>query len=230
MKAKTCAFTLIELLVVMAIIAALAAIVFPIMASARARAGATTCASNLRQLHAAFTLYAADHDSYLPVYNNVIGREFHDGIPLPEQSAQLVAALFPYTRSRDIWFCPSDRFARTDSLEGDINHRFCSYHFRLPYFEGKFPVRIDTSTTPPRIPLGPSQIALLNDNLWECKPNEINSNLELYSHGGKHQAVFLDGHVESFRWEDGERYSIPVGSKESHLTSNPKGCISPPHY
>jgi prepilin-type N-terminal cleavage/methylation domain-containing protein len=45
---KSHGFTLIELLVVVAIISLLAAILFPVFASAREKARQSTCASNLR--------------------------------------------------------------------------------------------------------------------------------------------------------------------------------------
>jgi prepilin-type N-terminal cleavage/methylation domain-containing protein/prepilin-type processing-associated H-X9-DG protein len=58
-------FTLIELLVVIAIIAILAAILFPVFAQARASARKATCASNLKQIGLAFTIYAQDYDEML---------------------------------------------------------------------------------------------------------------------------------------------------------------------
>src|SRR5207245_7614748 len=62
---KTSGFTLIELLVVIAIIAILAAILFPVFAQARATARKAACASNLKQIGLAFTLYAQDYDEML---------------------------------------------------------------------------------------------------------------------------------------------------------------------
>src|SRR5207237_150722 len=56
------AFTMIELLVVLAIVAILAALMFPVLAGARAKARQTTCASNLRQLALADGMYAGDND------------------------------------------------------------------------------------------------------------------------------------------------------------------------
>ena len=61
------AFTLIELLIVIAIIAILAAILFPVFAAARENARATTCANNLKQLGLAFTQYAQDYDETYPI-------------------------------------------------------------------------------------------------------------------------------------------------------------------
>lgn len=59
-------FTLIELLVVIAIIAILAAILFPVFASARERARDTTCASNCRQFAQATLMYETDHSDRFP--------------------------------------------------------------------------------------------------------------------------------------------------------------------
>jgi prepilin-type N-terminal cleavage/methylation domain-containing protein/prepilin-type processing-associated H-X9-DG protein len=58
-------FTLIELLVVVAIIAILAAILFPVFAQAREKARQTTCQSNLQQIGKALAMYASDFDERL---------------------------------------------------------------------------------------------------------------------------------------------------------------------
>ena len=59
------AFTLIELLVVMAIIAILAAILFPVLSKAKARGQAIACVNNLKQLTAACKLYADENNGEL---------------------------------------------------------------------------------------------------------------------------------------------------------------------
>jgi prepilin-type N-terminal cleavage/methylation domain-containing protein/prepilin-type processing-associated H-X9-DG protein len=64
--AQRFAFTLIELLVVVAIIAVLVAILLPAMAQAREAARTVTCASNQRQIGAAFQNYANDFNGWLP--------------------------------------------------------------------------------------------------------------------------------------------------------------------
>ncbi len=59
-------FTLIELLVVIAIIAILAAILFPVLLSAKRAAQSATCCSNMRQVWTAVSQYANDNNSKFP--------------------------------------------------------------------------------------------------------------------------------------------------------------------
>jgi len=58
------AFSLVELLVVISIISLLAGILMPALSAARSQAWSTLCRSNIRQLVAANTGYAADNGGY----------------------------------------------------------------------------------------------------------------------------------------------------------------------
>jgi prepilin-type N-terminal cleavage/methylation domain-containing protein/prepilin-type processing-associated H-X9-DG protein len=60
------AFSLVELLVVIAIVSILAGLSMTTMATVRELARGTQCASNLRQIGLAFSVYASDNDSFLP--------------------------------------------------------------------------------------------------------------------------------------------------------------------
>lgn len=91
-------FTLIELLVLIAIVAVLAAILFPVFAAARERARIAACASSLRQLGMASRMYAGDHDE-----------ELYAGATLYNPHSGLTLAWAPYVKSDGLWYCPSAR-------------------------------------------------------------------------------------------------------------------------
>lgn len=74
MSRKKKKFTLIELLVVIAIIAILAGMLLPALKSARDKARAIQCLSNLKQLHTYTLSYTGDNADFLPhVRTNTTG-------------------------------------------------------------------------------------------------------------------------------------------------------------
>ena len=110
---KRNAFTLIELLVVIAIIAVLAAILFPVFAQAKEAAKKTSCASNLRNIGLAMTLYEGDSDDYFPNTNVTglwTGRRFRVPIMpyLGIALKQVSPTSYNMTAVSGLLYCPSD--------------------------------------------------------------------------------------------------------------------------
>ncbi|MCX7867975.1 MAG: DUF1559 domain-containing protein [Limisphaera sp.] len=114
------AFTLMELLVVIAILGILAALLFPALAAARARARTIQCASNLRQFGLALQMYAQDHNDRVPPNADgdwdALGPKWVEGwlgLPGPDCTNTLYlrrSLLAPYLGGEvSIWQCPASR-------------------------------------------------------------------------------------------------------------------------
>src|ERR1700722_18680608 len=112
MKSK--AFTLIELLFVIAIIAILAAILFPVFAQAKESAKKTACLSNNKQMGLALYMYLGDNDDSLPManYPNNPGNQA-SAFSYRASGSHYVALnwadlIQPYTKNYNIFKCPDD--------------------------------------------------------------------------------------------------------------------------
>lgn len=115
---RTLGFTLIELLIVIAIIALLAAILFPVFARARENARKTSCANNLKQLGLACLQYTQDYDELLPgaahgggAINLTGGWTFYTAYPAnatPRAYNNSRGSLYPYVKNAQLYVCPSD--------------------------------------------------------------------------------------------------------------------------
>ncbi len=193
-KRSRAGFTLIEILVVIAIIAILAAILFPVFSRARAKARQSKCLSNQKQLALAMDMYAQDYDEQYPAAHNGPGGGGLDGgwvwydvFPVPGSGQFDVArgSLFPYVRNREIYRCPDDR---TRSL--------CSYELNS-YLE--------------RQPLGlmydASRVLLLIEENAEHTANDGYFDVDCPDHvENRHNDgacyAFADGHVKQHRWTD----------------------------
>lgn len=213
--AKT-GFTLVEILVVIAILGVLAAILFPVLGLIRERGRQTACIGNLQQLYKAFAMYAQSHDGRLPPYSNNINqcvngpRGDTKTYKLPERGRQLVQALLPYTKSKAIWFCPSDQLAGTNSQAGYLDRNFSSYHtpWRLSFqtVTTLWPLKLDNPW-----PLQPGAEShplnvLLSDESWTAPitfsvdasgKTTRKDTPTIFSHNARWNGLFFDGHVKS---------------------------------
>ena len=91
------AFSLVELLVVLAIVGVLAAVIMPAVSTVRSQAQKSKNLSNLRQIHAACMMYAANNSGWLP----------------PNGDGRIATAwwtqIYPdYIDDPAVFFCPMD--------------------------------------------------------------------------------------------------------------------------
>lgn len=147
---KTRAFTLIELLVVIAIIAILAAILFPVFATAKEKARQTSCLSNNRQWGSAFHLYLSDSDDTHPLAMSVDGAQgryrwnVNHAVPYnwrtslgaqyaEEMKTHWSNSVYPYLQNYGVYACPSGRQVKIDNVNysetGGISPREVSYTY-----------------------------------------------------------------------------------------------------
>src|SRR6188474_243241 len=99
-------FTLIELLIVIAIIAILAAILFPVFARARENARRSSCQSNLKQIGLGFFQYTQDYDERFPLTSTTA--TVATGQNTTAGDIGWAEILQPYIKSSQIFQCPSE--------------------------------------------------------------------------------------------------------------------------
>jgi len=99
-------FTLIELLVVIAIIAILAAILFPVFATARDKAREVKCINNQKQLGLAVMQYIADYDEMYPTPLNYGWGTANS--PWNASGVGWGSVIYSYVKSTAVYACPSD--------------------------------------------------------------------------------------------------------------------------
>jgi prepilin-type N-terminal cleavage/methylation domain-containing protein len=114
---KKSGFTLIELLVAIAIVALLAAVLFPVFSRVRERARQTACLSNLHQLSLATFQYAQDFDDRYPYggdpsdldTNSWEGDKHWPAIQQMQANDQILPNVMAgYVKDRNLWQCPDD--------------------------------------------------------------------------------------------------------------------------
>ncbi len=212
------AFTLVELLVAIAVVGVLAALVFPTLERSRESARAAACASNLRQLAAAALSYAGEHRGQFPwgmriesgemaCWDFVVGA---DGKARPG----LIWDQVPGEDAKRVLQCPSF-LGGAANWSGDP---YTGYNYNCSYVgkvEGdpalrEAPVRLAALRDPARTALFGDGEYIGGANKFMRAPKVDRQNdfsgkglreagTQGFRHGGRTNAVFADGHVESLR-------------------------------
>jgi prepilin-type N-terminal cleavage/methylation domain-containing protein/prepilin-type processing-associated H-X9-DG protein len=215
-------FTLIELLVVAAIIAVLAAMLFPVFAKAIGTAKSITCLSNLRQLGMACLMYMESWDERFPPFGYEIVKPdtstqwqywyaLEEG-SWPDFTYDLTKGLLePYKMNTEIMRCPT--FHPTHPMYGDgmgygYNVALCwppvksgavAHPSRTILF-GDAALHYDPAVWPPP-PVGrhtwESTMLVAPSILFSWGYPSIEYRFHDLRHGRKANMVFVDGHAKS---------------------------------
>jgi prepilin-type N-terminal cleavage/methylation domain-containing protein/prepilin-type processing-associated H-X9-DG protein len=228
------AFTLTELLVVIAVIAILAALLLPALASARAAGKRAACLSNLHQIGIAVRSYASDSDGRIPYGPKappfISPEDFYPSTGAPTSLISLYNGspvglgllLAQYLASQPkVLFCPGadqplDSAAQL-ALVG-IGQAQCSYYYRHAGVTQLFDTP-GTNATPAHLQLdnlgnnrnGLPIRALALDTQFLCPPQLAAYNVKPSTHHRQRSAdvLFWDGHALALSNRDG-RFTVNV--------------------
>jgi prepilin-type processing-associated H-X9-DG protein len=107
--------------VVIAVIAIVAAILFPVFTQAREKARQTSCLSNLHQVGLAIHLYMQDNDGACFQQYPFDADVQANGNAIERATEMPWTVLFhPYVRSHAVYFCPSDPAGRPTTHAADL--------------------------------------------------------------------------------------------------------------
>ena len=195
-------FTLIELLIVIAMIAVLAAVLFPVFQKVRENARRTTCSSNLRQIGLAMTQYTQDSDEMLPP-----GAYAASGATVTWRQE-----VFPYVKNVQVFTCPSNSY---NALATDVDggQFFVSYGANDSVLQsGGQTTLLNAIQNPSTLFLvgetdgsgyklnNPPNPPLLSPDCGMCDLHPAGSHTDLFAgHLTRSNWLFADGHVRSLR-------------------------------
>lgn len=226
------AFTLIELLIVIAIIALLAAMLLPVLATAKAQALRIQCLNNQKQLVVAWVLYSADNREALALNGgdpSTTSTQAHlwvfggnHGTPETLTNFQYLVggnyALFSSVlRAKDVYKCPADRslWPVGGRLTVELRSYSMNSYLGTPSLNLLSPLQLNTTyytvyrkSSDLTAPANRFVFADVNPASI-CTPGfGVDMNLQSFIHlpssfhRNRGVVSFADSHVESHKWLD----------------------------
>jgi len=172
------AFSLVELLVVVAIIALLAAILFPVFSRARENARRSSCQSNLRQIGLGALQYTQDTDETL--FRSFYGAATADSDATTNY--KWMDAIFPYVKNEQVFVCPSDSSMTYHFRDGK---NYGSYGLNGAYNAIGSPYKAPRSSN--SLLVSWNQIVVPSETVWVCD-------------GANAPSLFNPGGSQGFYW------------------------------
>jgi prepilin-type N-terminal cleavage/methylation domain-containing protein len=211
------AFTLVELLLVIAIIAILAALLFPALAAVQARSKRVACLDNLKQSALSFQMYTADNDGKLAQNYPVVQTEGDSWVlgnmKVSDDSTNKTlirqGKFYPYASQVALYRCPSDPSrtgnaprVRSYSMNGWIGSRYMETYPRTNGFR-TFVRDSELSAA------GPSKLWVIIDEheasiddawfLVTMDDSRPFASFPATRHEGSYGLNFADGHTEFYK-------------------------------
>ncbi|HEY3328962.1 MAG TPA: DUF1559 domain-containing protein [Capsulimonadaceae bacterium] len=205
---KKCGFTLIELLVVIAIIAILAAILFPVFATAREKARQSSCTANLKQLGLAWLQYSQDYDESAPPI-----RHIESGVTM---WFSIRTELDPYAKSKGIFVCPSATATNNPTItyaynwyvgqgvNGSEHHQLNQFILpsQVPSFADSGPYASTNATYTFSVAAGQTwgrKCVVGDSNTYQ----NANATPKMVAHTDGGNLLFVDGHAKWYHYQGG---------------------------
>ncbi|HCA46880.1 MAG TPA: hypothetical protein DEP45_05810 [Armatimonadetes bacterium] len=171
-----------------AIIAILAAILFPVFAKAREKARQTSCLSNLKQLGTALMMYTQDYDEMAPPHTD------DEPTPLPPYNWRydtFPLRLSPYAKNYQILKCPSETGVSEPSATN--TGRWSSYCVNSLVVRISLAQVQDASGTVALLEANESDLGIEGN---DDRPYQVPTNAAYIRHNGGFNADFMDGHAK----------------------------------